>query len=51
MFYLNSVAEGHKSSKVSLVDGPNLTQEPCVKVVDILKINMYLLCKILGCWF
>jgi hypothetical protein len=50
MFYLNSVAESHKSSKASLVDGPKLTQEPSVKVVDILKTNMYLLCRILGCW-
>ena len=39
MFYLNSLAESHKSLKVLLVDGPKLRQEPCVMVVDILKIT------------
>ena len=39
-------------SKVKLVDDPEQsTQELDVKVADKLRINMYLLCKLLGYWF
>ena len=38
--------------KVALIDEPKpSTQEPHVKVVDMLRINVHLLCKIFGCWF
>lgn len=37
--------------KVLLVDDPEPTQESDVKVVDILKISGYSLCKISGGWF
>jgi hypothetical protein len=34
-----------------MIDDPNSsTWEPKVEVVDILRINLYLLCKIRGCW-
>jgi hypothetical protein len=34
-----------------MVDDPEPSREADVKVVDILKINLYLLCKILEYWF
>lgn len=36
---------------IILIDDPKPSWEPDVKAVDILKINMDLLCKIHGCWF
>jgi hypothetical protein len=36
---------------LSVVDPKPSAWEPDVKVVDILKFNMHLMCKILGCWF
>ena len=35
---------------VLLVDDAKPSWKLDVKMVDTLKINMYLLCKILGCW-
>lgn len=50
MSYMNYVCKKYKVQ--ILVDDPKLsTQEPDVQVVDIAKFNMYLMCKILGCWF
>lgn len=37
--------------KIVLVENPVPTEEHDVKVMDILKTNMYLLCMILVCWF
>lgn len=50
MPYLNYVCRTYKRSKL-LVDDSKPTREPDVKVVDILRINMDLLCKVLGGWF
>jgi hypothetical protein len=44
--YLNSVCKGYKSFKALLVEDPKTRREPDVKMVDILKINMYLHCKV-----
>ena len=48
MSYLNSVCKCYKDSNFLFVADPKPTWEADVMVVDILTINMYLLCKTLG---
>ena len=49
--YLDFVCKSHKGSKFVLVDDPKPTLDPDIKVVDILKIKLYLLCKNFARWF
>lgn len=49
--YLDTICKSYKGVKGSPVDDPKPCLEPDVNVVDISKINMYLMCKVLGCWF
>lgn len=51
--YFYSLCKIYQVSKVLLVDDSKLSREPNAdaKAVDIIRINMYLLHKILGCWF
>lgn len=47
MSYLNSSVQKLEKFKVLVIEDPKPTQQPNVKVVNILRTNMYFLCKIL----
>ena len=49
--YVDFECKSDKGSEVYLVDDPKPTHVHDIKVMNILKTNMYILCNVPGCWF